>query len=160
MVSWKGFSVWPPTARKIRPTYFTTLAYAPSQRSAWQRRTNLWREPTNLRTGSERLRGVGPPVVAQQMLWSSLALSLALHRCLLAEDTDEETANDVASMAWLFRNERGNRARGNHALARRYANVRLGIARTNLRRISRRARPRLCSLLYTGGITVVGSATE
>src|SRR6516165_4543293 len=30
----------------------------------WQRRTNLWRERTNLRTGSERLRGVGPPVVA------------------------------------------------------------------------------------------------
>jgi hypothetical protein len=58
-----GFSVWPPTARKIRPTYFTTLAYAPSQRSAWQRRTNLWRERTNLRTGSERLRGIGPPVV-------------------------------------------------------------------------------------------------
>ena len=29
----------------------------------WQRRTDLWRERTNLRTGSERLRGVGPPVV-------------------------------------------------------------------------------------------------
>jgi len=29
----------------------------------WQQRTNLWREKTNLRTGSERLRGVGPPVV-------------------------------------------------------------------------------------------------
>ena len=25
---------------------------------SWQRRTNLWRERTNLRTGSERLRGV------------------------------------------------------------------------------------------------------
>jgi hypothetical protein len=27
----------------------------------WQRRTNVWRGRTNLRTGSERLRGVGPP---------------------------------------------------------------------------------------------------
>jgi len=29
----------------------------------WQRRTNPWRERTNLRTRAERLRGVGPPVV-------------------------------------------------------------------------------------------------
>src|SRR5262249_36320418 len=34
--------------------------------STWQRRTNLWRERTNLRTGSERLKGVcGGPTDAQ-----------------------------------------------------------------------------------------------
>jgi hypothetical protein len=30
---------------------------------AWLQRTKLWRERTDLRTGSERLTGVGPPVV-------------------------------------------------------------------------------------------------
>jgi hypothetical protein len=53
-----------------------------------QRRRNLWRKRTNLRTGSERLRGVGPAVVAQRMLRSSLAQSWKLpawpstHRCI------------------------------------------------------------------------------
>src|SRR5262249_4376887 len=41
-------------------------------------RLNLWRERTNLRTGSERLTGVGLPVVAHRMLRSSLGQSLAL----------------------------------------------------------------------------------
>jgi hypothetical protein len=30
---------------------------------AWLQRTNLWRERTNLRPRSDRLKGVGPPVV-------------------------------------------------------------------------------------------------
>ena len=34
-----------------------------SRAAQWLRRTNLWRERTNLRTGSERLRGVGRPLV-------------------------------------------------------------------------------------------------
>src|SRR5215831_5636159 len=75
----------------------------------WQRRTNLWRERTNLRTGSERLRGVirrlDPEALAffglghrwwrhprPRMLRSSPEQSLALHRCLLEKDTNEETA--------------------------------------------------------------------
>src|SRR5262249_10659039 len=41
----------------------------------WQRRTNLWPEQTNLRPRSERLRGIGPPVVVQRMLRSSLGPS-------------------------------------------------------------------------------------
>src|SRR5262249_20599712 len=73
-----------------------------------QRRTNLWRQRTNLRTGSERLRGVirrlDPEGLAffglehrwwrhprPRMLRSSPEQSLALHRCLLEEDTGEET---------------------------------------------------------------------
>src|SRR5215467_8283859 len=75
----------------------------------WLQRTNLWRERTNLRTGLERLRGVirrlDPEALAFfglghpwwrhpriRMLRSSPEQSLALHRCLLEEDTDEETA--------------------------------------------------------------------
>jgi len=42
------------------------------------RRTNLWRERTNLRTWAERLTGVGPPVVAHRMVRSSLAQSWKL----------------------------------------------------------------------------------
>jgi hypothetical protein len=49
-------------------------------RGAWLQRTNLWRERTNLGTGSERLRGVGPPVVVAppptdaQVFWVFMAL--------------------------------------------------------------------------------------
>jgi len=75
----------------------------------WQRRTNLWPERTNLRTGSERLSGVirrlDPEALAffglghrwwrhprPLMLRSSPVQSLALPRCLLEEDTNDEAA--------------------------------------------------------------------
>src|SRR5262249_3691889 len=86
-----------------------TLSAPPISVNPWPQRTNLWRERTNLRTGSERLRGVirrlDPEALAffglghrwwrhprPRMLRSSPEQSLALHRCLLEKDTNEETA--------------------------------------------------------------------
>ena len=81
---------------------FTTFAYAPSQRSAWQRRTKFWRERTNLRSRSERLRGVirrldpeafgifwtrAPVVVAPPT--DAQVMASALLQCLLEGGTGE-----------------------------------------------------------------------
>src|SRR5262245_38755417 len=79
------------------------------RKGQWLQRTNLWRERTNLWAGSEPLRGVirrlDPEALAffwtrapmwrharPRMLRSSPEQSLALPRCLLEEDTDEEAA--------------------------------------------------------------------
>src|SRR5262249_45362225 len=58
----------------------------------WLHRTNLWHRRTNLRTGSDRLTGVGPPVMAQRMLRSLLARSLVVPACSRMGGTNEEAA--------------------------------------------------------------------
>src|SRR6516164_9015792 len=67
----------------------------------WQRRTNPWRERTNLRTRAERLRGVGPPVLAAPPPTDAQVIAgtiLGIATWLSMGDACEETAS-----SWDYR---------------------------------------------------------